>query len=77
MKFEHNHDLLSFFQSQAAFYLFIIFTASTVTHQAKKTYKVLASFYCRLMREYEPGKENMRLKACYKVERNLFKNNLI
>ena len=52
--------------TQALLYLYIILTASSVTHQTKKTYKILNYFYLYLSRDKLVRRK--KLKACYKVK---------
>lgn len=55
--------------TQALFYLFVIFTASSVTHETKKTYKILNSFYIRFSKQQSLA-NTQNFRAAFKV--NIF-----
>ena len=52
--------------TQCWFYLFTILTASSVTHENKKTYKIMNSFYLKMSSSTDLSKRN-KFKLCYKV----------
>ena len=54
--------------TEAMLYLYIILTASSITYQTKRTYKILNSLYVRIsMDRIRTISKTQKLKTCYKV----------